>query len=575
MTSWLGRNIPILTWLPNYNRSWLTADAIAGLTVWGLVVPESMAYAGVAGLPPQFGLYTLAVSLLGYALLGTSRHLYVQPTSATAALIASSVTAVLVTMGIATAGTAVDPVVYQQYASAFVLVVGIVFLFAGLARLGFITQFLSKPVLDGFVTGLAVYVMVGQLNKLFGVEKPQGNTVQKFFAILRELPQANLVTFALGASALALLVLLPRWNKKIPAGLIVLFGSIVLSSVLQLNTNFGVHVVGELPQGLPTFSLPSVPVAALALMVAPAIGVLLVAFSQSLGVAREYSDKHDYEIDPNKELNAFAGINLVSSVFGGQIAGGSMAPSAVNDGAGGRSQVAGLVTWGAVILTLLFLTPLFTNLPETILAALILHALWHILASRKLQYARLVAPTEFALGLLTFAGVILIDVLQGMLIGLASAILVIVYRSSRPHLARLGRSPEDATAYADMGRHPEYLPVPGVLIVRLDAPLYYANALTVRDQIIQVIKETDPPPTAVIVDAAVQDSLDITSAEMLKSLVKRLHNQGIATYFAEVHKPVLEFAAKTGLLDLIGADHLFSTIDQAVHHLESEEKGDG
>ena len=438
--SWLKRNIPILSWLPAYDRSWLTADAIAGLTVWGLVVPESMAYAGVAGLPPQFGLYTLVVSLLLYAVLGTSRQLIVQPTSATAALIASSVTAVMVTVGIVTNGADIDPAMYQQYAIAFTLVVGVVFLVAGLARLGWITQFLSKPVLDGFVTGLAVFVMVGQLNKLFGVEKPAGNTVQKFFGILRELPEANWVTFALGASALALLILIPRWNKKIPAGLIVLFGSIVLSSAFNLSANYGVEVVGVLPQGLPSFSLPAVPWTALPLMIGPAIGVLLVAFSQSLGVAHQYADKHDYEIEPNKELNAFAVINLASGLFGGQVAGGSMAPSAVNDGAGGRSEVASLVAWGAVILTLLFLTPLFTNLPETILAALILHALWHIIASRKLHTARLVSRPEFALGLLTFAGVILIDVLQGMLIGLVSALLVIIYRSSRPHLSALGES---------------------------------------------------------------------------------------------------------------------------------------
>ncbi len=232
-TSRLKRNIPILSWLPAYDRSWLNADVIAGLTVWGLIVPQSMAFAGVAGLPPQFGLYTLVVSLLLYAVLGTSRQLIVQSTSATAALIASSVTAVLVTAGIATSGADIDPAVYQQYALAFALVVGVVFLVAAVARLGWITQFLSKPVLDGFVTGLAVFVMVGQLYKLFGVPKTSGNTVQKFFETLRELPEANWVTFALGASAVAVLILLPRWNKKIPAGLIVLFGSIALSAALR------------------------------------------------------------------------------------------------------------------------------------------------------------------------------------------------------------------------------------------------------------------------------------------------------------------------------------------------------
>ncbi len=568
-TPTLKRSIPILAWLPAYDRSWLTADAIAGLTVWGLIVPESMAYAGVAGLPPQFGLYTLVCSLLVYAVLGSSRHVFVQPTSASAALIASSVTAVMVAAGVVASGSPIDPALYQQYVGAFVLVVGAVFLVARLARLGFVTQFLSKPVLDGFITGLAVYVMVGQLNKLLGVEKPAGNTVEKLIGIVRELPDANWFTFVLGIAALALLVLLPRWNRKIPAGLIVLFGSIVVSSVLDLSATHGVEVVGVLPQGLPIPAVPAVPLSVLPIMVLPAIAMLLVTFSQSLGVAHEYADKHDYEIDSNTELGAYAAVNFATGLFGGQVAGGSMAPSAVNDGAGGRSQVSGLVAWAAVVLTLLFLTPLFTNLPETILAALILHALWHIVASRKLHTARLVSRTEFTLGVLTFAGVILIDVLPGMLIGLVSALLIIIYRSSRPHLSRLGRMPDQAGAFGDVTRHPAAAPVPGILILRLDAQLYYANALTVRDQIMRLLEDSDGPVRAVLIDAAGQDSLDITSSDMLKGLVGRLRKRGIDTDFAEVHQPVLEFAAKTGLLDQIGEDHLFPTVDAAVHHIEA------
>ncbi len=567
-TSWLKRTIPILSWLPAYDRSWLTADAIAGLTVWGLIVPQSMAFAGVAGLPPQFGLYTLVVSLLLYAVLGTSRQLIVQSTSATAALIASSVTAVLVTAGIVASGADIDPAVYQQYALAFTLVVGVVFLIAALARLGWITQFLSKPVLDGFVTGLAVFVMVGQLYKLFGVPKPAGNTVQKFFETLRELPEANWVTFAIGAGALALLILLPRWNKKIPAGLIVLFGSIVLSAALNLNANYGVEVVGVLPQGLPSFSLPSVSWEVLPLMIAPAIGVLLVSFSQSLGVAQNYADMHDYEINANQELNSFALVNIAAGLFGGQIAGGSMAPSAVNDNAGGRSQVVSLVAWAAVILTLLFLTPLFTNLPETILAALIINALWHTVAARKLHTARLESRPEFVLGLLAFAGVIFIGVLQGVLIGVLFSLLIIIYRSSLPHLAELGEVPDDPGDYSDITRHPENERLPGVVILRLNSPIYFGNALTVRDKMVEMIKTSEKPVTTVIIDAAVQYALDITSSNMLKSLIKRLHNQGIVIYFAEVQDPVLDFSAKTGLLDVVGEDHLFSTVDAAVRYAQ-------
>ncbi len=246
----LTRYLPILAWLPRYNRAWLVADIIAGLTLWGLVVPEGMAYAGIADLPPQAGLYTLVASLLVYALFGSSRHLSVGATSATAALIASTV--------VALGATTADMPTYQAYAVALVLVIGVVFLVAGLARLGWVTQFLSKPVMDGFVTGLAIFVAVGQLNKLFGVEKGEGNVFQKFFAVIQQLPEANWVTFAVGASALALLFLLPRWNKKIPAGLVVLFGSIAISLALNLNANYGVEVAGVLPQGLPSVALPQV-----------------------------------------------------------------------------------------------------------------------------------------------------------------------------------------------------------------------------------------------------------------------------------------------------------------------------
>ena len=377
----LKRLIPILAWLPEYDRSSLALDVVAGLTLWGLVVPEAMAYAGIAGMPPQAGLYTILAAYLVYAVFGTSRHLAVGATSATAALLASSVAAALVASAAANAS---DPKTYQVYAAAFVLVVGLVYAAAGLAKLGFVTQFLSKPVMDGFVVGLAIFVAVGQLYKLFGVEKPEGNTVEKLLGVLKELPQANWVTFAVGAGALLLLFGLPTLSKKMPSGLVVLFGAIALSSALGLSQNYGVEVVGTLPQGLPAFAIPQVPIQDLLAMVLPAIGVLLVAFSEGLGVAHEFADKHGYEVDADQELNANALANVASALFGGMIAGGGMSSSAVKEGAGARTQVANLVTWVVTIVTVLFLTPLFASLPEAVLGALIIHAVWHIIASRKL-----------------------------------------------------------------------------------------------------------------------------------------------------------------------------------------------
>jgi high affinity sulfate transporter 1 len=557
----LSRFIPILSWLPRYNRAWLVADIIAGLTLWGLVVPEGMAYAGIADLPPQAGLYTLVASLLVYALFGSSRHLSVGATSATAALIASTVVA----LGV----TSADMPTYQAYAVTLVLVIGVVFLVAGLAKLGWVTQFLSKPVMDGFVTGLAIFVAVGQLNKLFGVEKGEGNVFQKFFAVIQQLPEANWVTFAVGISALALLFLLPRWNKKIPAGLVVLFGSIAISTAFNLNANYGVDVAGKLPQGLPSVSLPKVSLDAILSMILPALGIFLLAYSEALGVAREFAEKHHYEVDADQELNAHAFANLASGLFGGMIAAGSMSASAVKDGAGARTQISNLVAWGVTLVTLLFLTPLFTDLPEAVLAALIIHAVWHILTARKLEKIRSVSKTEFGLAALTLAGVLFIEVLEGMIIGLVASMLLILYRSSRPHISSLGRIPGMPGAYSDLNRHPENAAVPGVLILRLDAPMYYANALTVREHLKNLVDAAQPPLRAVVLDAAGQDSLDITGSDVLKGLVLELRDKGIEIYVAEVHAPVLEFSRRTGLHALIGEGHIFPTVDAAVQFIEA------
>jgi SulP family sulfate permease len=562
----LARYLPILSWLPKYDRAWLAVDIIAGLTLWGLIVPEGMAYAGIAGLPPQAGLYTLLAALLVYALLGTSRHLVVQATSATAALLASAVAAAVVATAAANAS---DPETYQAYASAFVLVTGLVFLAAGLAKLGFITQFLSKPVMDGFVMGLAIFVAVGQLNKLFGVPKPEGNTVEKLFGIVKELPQANWITFAVGAAALALLFLLPRWNKKIPAGLVVLFGAIGLSAALDLHGNYGVEIVGTLPQGLPTLSFPKAPFTTYLAMVLPAMGVLLVAYSEALGVAHEFAEKHGYEVNADQELNAHAVANLVSALFGGMLAGGSMSASAVKEGAGARSQVSNLVAWAVTIITVLFLTPLFTSLPEAVLGALIIHALWHILAARKLQRIRQESRVELWFGVLAMAGVLLIDVLEGMIIGVLASLVFVIYKTSRPHVSSLGRIPGVPGAYSDLDRHAENIPVPGVLIVRVDAQLYYANALTVRDRIKGMISEMETPPRAVIFDSVTQDQLDVTTTDAIRGLVKELRGRGIGVYLAETHAPVLEHARKTGLLESIGEDHVFATVDLAVRSIEA------
>ena len=557
----LSRYLPILAWLPRYERAWLRPDLIAGLTLWGLVVPQAMAYAGIAGLPPQAGLYTLVASLLVYAIFGSSRHLVVQPTSATSALLASTVLA----LGIATE----DLAAYQAHATVLVLVVGLVFAVAGIARLGFISQFLSKPVMDGFVTGLAIFVAVSQLNTLLGLPKPAGNTVQRLVELARNVAEINGVTLAVGVTALALLFLLPRWNRRIPAGLVVLIGGILLSSAADLNSRFGVEVVGSLPQGLPAPSLPSLPFTTWLSLVLPAMGIVLVANSEALGAARIFADKHGYEVDPDQDLKAYALVNLASGLFGGQIGGGGMSATAVNEGSGAKSQVAGLFTWVLTIATLLLLTPLFASLPEAVLGALIIRAIWSIIAQRRLRQIRLVSRTEFWLGALTMAGVLLIGVLQGMVIGLLASLLLVIYRSSQPSISSLGRVPDVPGVYSDLTRNPENTPVLGALIVRLDAPIYYANALTFRNQVKRMVAESGDALRAVILDAGSQVQLDVTSAEVLIGLVNELQARGLVVFVAGARASVIEWSRRTGLYDLIGGDRMFPTVAAAVRAFEA------
>jgi MFS superfamily sulfate permease-like transporter len=436
-------------------------------------------------------------------------------------------------------------------------------------RLGFITQFLSKPVMDGFVMGLALFVAIGQLNKLFGVEKPEGNTVEKLVGIIRELPEANWASFAIGAASIVVLFWLPRVNPKLPAGLVVLFGTILVSRWLDLEGNQGVEVVGTLPQGLPSLTFTAVPLETYLAMLLPAIGVFLVAYSEALGVAHEFADKHGYEVDANQELNAHAATNVLSSLFGGMLAAGGMSGSAVKEGAGAQTQVANLVTWVATIVTLLFLTPLFATLPEAVLGALIIHAVWHIIASRKLRTLRLESRTEYWFGLLAMLGVLLIDVLEGMIIGLVSSLVFVIYQTSRPHLASVGRIPGAPGAYSDLERHPENVPVPGVLILRLHGALYYANALTVRDQVRALVDAAQPPPTALVLDLGAQDKLDLTAAKVLLAMGREMRARGIDTYLVDVHAPALAFARSVGVLDVIPPDHVLPTIELAVQRIES------
>ena len=553
----LRRFVPIVSWLPAYDRSLLRFDVIAGATVWGLLVPEMIAYAGLAGLPAQAGLYTLLATLAAYAVFGTSRHVVVAGTSASAVLLASAV-----------GDIAKNETDYLANAAALVLIVGALFLLAGICRLGFIAQFLSRPVLEGFIFGLAIFVSVKQLPKLFGVESGEGDTIRQLGHLLRNLGDTSGATLLVGVAALALLFGLEELAPKVPGGLVALVLGILLSSVFHLSSH-GVAIVGKVPSGLPSVGAPHIARENIYPLVAAAGGMLLVIFSESLGAAQAFATKHGYEIDPNQELIALGVANAGSGLLGGLAAGGSLSQSAVNEGAGARSEMSPFVAALLTVVTVLLLMPLFKNLPEAVLAALIIHAvshLWKVKTFRRYYAERRV---EFWLGVATLLGVVVIDVLPGLVIGVVAMLLLVVYHASRPHLGVLGGIPGARAAYGDVGRHPDYVQIPGLLVLRLESPLFYANASLVRDHVKRLVGTADPLPTAVILDVGANPDLDVSSAEILEQLVDSLQSAGIVFALADVRQPVREMLRRSGLMEAIGADRVYRTIDEAVRALDT------
>lgn len=550
----LVRWVPIASWLPRYQRGWLAGDAIAGFTIWGLLIPEMIAYASLAGLPPQAGLYTLLASLALYAIFGTSRHLVVAGTSASAVLVFSAVTA----LGPKDAGS------YATLAAGMIVLTGLIFVVAGLLKLGFITAFLSRPVMEGFVFGLAIFVTVSQLPKLFGLNKGPGDTVRQFSYLLGHLGSTSLTTLAVGLVALVLLFALERYLPRLPGGLIVLAAAIAISAGLGLSSH-GVKVVGTIPTGLPGVSWPHLKLGDLWVLLPSAAGMMLVIFSEALGAGQTFADKHGYRLESSQEMIALGLANLGSGVLGGLACGGSLSQSAVNDGAGARTELSPIIAAALSLVTVVALTPLFTDLPEAVLAALIIHAVSHLMRVGEMKRFRRLVPREFWLAMLTLLGVIVLDVLPALIIGVVIALLLLVYQASRPRVSMLGADPVVPGAFADIGRHDGIVPVPGVLIVRPDAPLFYANAELVRDAIEQAVGNA----RAVVLVLDGNDNLDITSAEQLGKLAGGLAARNVPIGLAHVHGPALEMAERSGLLATVGADHVFPTTPAAVAWAQS------
>lgn len=537
----------VLGSLRGYRRGWLRSDVVAGLTVWAVLVPESLAYATIAGVPPVVGLYAAVPALVLYALLGSSRHLVVASMSATAALSAGIIG------DLASAGSA-D---YVALTAALAVVTGLLGLGAGLARLGFLASFISAPVLKGFIVGLALTIVAGQLPKLFGVPKGSGNFFEQMGSLVTHLGDTDAATLAVGVAALLLVLLLHRWLPLLPGSLVAVLLGIAAVALLDLEAE-GVAVVGPIDAGLPRLGLPDAGATDYLTLVGAAVGVLLVGYAEGLGAAKTYAAQAGYDIDPNRELLGLGAANLGSGLASGMVVNGSLSKTAVNGGAGARSQLSGLTVAVLTVVTLLFLTGLFEQLPEAVLAAVVIAAVVELVdvpALRRLyrvwtpQLAGVYgwsARADFLAALAALLGVLVFDTLPGLFIGIAVSLVLLLYRASRPHIARLAPG-TDPRAWLDLDRHPDLTPDPAVVVLRVESGLFFANADAVRDH---VRAQLTPATRAVVLDAQTAPFIDVTATDMLTQLAAVLARQDVSLTLAHPVgqiRDVLRRAAGPGL----------------------------
>ncbi|MFN8482371.1 MAG: SulP family inorganic anion transporter [Anaerolineae bacterium] len=545
------RYIPILSWLPGYSPDSWQPDLISGLTIGGTMIPVALAYAEMAGVPAQSGLYAALAAVAAYAVFGTSRHLRVT-TSSTMAVMSAAVVAPL---------AASNPSDYLALSSALALIVGLILLVAGFARLGFISDFLSKSVVTGFIFGLALTIAIGQAPKLFGVPSGSGNFFQQFFQLLFNLPQTNPYTFVIGAGSIALIMILKRRYARIPAALVALAVGILAVTFLNLDAK-GVSVVGEIPTGLPTPTIPRIGAGNFFFLVAGAAGIVFLAVGESLGAARAFATRHHYDIQPNQELIALGVANVSAGVLQGFSVDASLSQTASADAAGARTQVSGLITAGVIVLTLLFLAPLFHNLPNAVLGAVVITSVFGLMDLDELKRYYRMRRTDFLVALTALIGVLTTDVLTGLVIAVLLSLIMLLYRASRPYIATLGQIPEKTGEYGDIGRHTRYLPVPGLLLMRVDAPLYFFNANVARDQILSQVAAVHP--RAVVLDIGASADLDISTTDMLQELAATLREGKVELMLAQARGSVRDRLRRTATVQVIGEDHIYRSVDSAV-----------
>ena len=551
----IGRFLPIVEWLPNYDRSWLKSDIIAGLSVWALMVPTSLGYATISGVPVQYGLYAAAVGLIAFALFTTSKQVTQGPSSSTAAVLGAAVLAV----------ASADSDEAVAVAAAIVLVAGLLYIIMYLLKMGWISEFLSASVLTGFTFGVAINVAAGELFKITGTEKAGDNTWGKLWTWITSLPETSIPTLVVGILALVLVFGIKFFAPKVPGALVAVVLGIGATALFGLG-DLGVALIGEVPRGLPSFTLPDLGLILdnLAMIVGAAVGLLLIGFSVTTAAVREYANKHNYRININQELLAQGMSNVSSALFQGVFDNGSLSKSPVNDEAGARSQISNLAQAAFIILTLMFLAPMFSYLPEAVLGAVIIEAVvMGMMDIPEMKRIYKVKPFEFLAAMAALLGVMTFGILQGVVIGVALSIVWLVAVSALPYIPELGRKP-GTHAFFDLQQHPDGQTFPGLSIVRFDDGLFFVNADALGDRLRDVRIHADPPLNGVILSLEGVNFIDTEGADSIKKIAQAGKDLNIDLHLARVKPQVLEVLDRDGVTDFIGTEHIHDDIASAV-----------
>jgi sulfate permease, SulP family len=543
--------LPIVAWLPRYERAWLRDDLLASLTVWALVVPQSIAYAQIAGLPPQSGLYATFAGLLGYAILGTSRQLVVSPTSSTAAISASLVAA----MAVGREAT------FASLSAALALTLGIVFVVLSLAKLGFISRFIPTAVSVGFLFGLGLTIIVGQLAKILGVPGVEGSFVEQLRQLIPELASANLATIVVGGLALLAMLLGRRFAPGIPMALVVVVVSIVAVAVLGLAAR-GVEVIGQVDAAFPVPAIPDVEFADLIVLVPGALAIAIMGYAETNQVSEQFGEEHGYEIRPDQELLALGGANLLSGVFLGFIVGGGASQSAAADRAGARTLLVSLIVAGLTILTAIALLPLFRDLPQAVLGAIVISAVLGFVRVDQLRRLAALRREGFYVACFALVATLALGILSGLITAVILSLILLLVHISRPTVSTLGRTSQGA--HVSIASDAAAVTQPGLLVLRLDAPLLFLNAKHLRDVVRVALRDATTPVRVVLLDLAMSADLDVESRDVLERLGAQLGESGVQLWLTEVRavvRAILERPDAEGLLVRLPT---YPTVDAAV-----------